>query len=258
MEHQNLLMLVEKMKKKQREANIAKSKIGYQENYKCDKCKDTGFVTRVNSNGSITYKRCDCIEIDKAKRTWRDSGIKDNNKTFKDFEIWNDASKKLKLAAINYYKNYYKIKNTNQNSIMLCGQPGCGKTYLSLALANNFMNTNKVKVVYMPYRDVVTSIKQNLTDKEFYKKTLDKYKNAELLLVDDLYKGKITEADINIIFEIVNHRYLNKMPMIISTECTLGRLLEVDEAIGSRIYEMCKDYFIQVKGLDNNYRLREI
>lgn len=139
---------------------------------------------------------------------------------------------------------------------MFCGQPGSGKTYISLALANNFIKQKAIEVVYMPYRDTVTEIKQVLIDKENYKKTVDKLQKAEILLIDDLFKGKINETDINIIFEIVNYRYINNLPLIVSTELTVDKLLQIDEAIGSRLYEMCKSHAVEIQGMENNYRLR--
>lgn len=139
---------------------------------------------------------------------------------------------------------------------MLCGQVGSGKTHLSVALALNFLN-KAIKVVYMPYRDKITSLKQNMLDDEYYKKLVWKYQTCEVLLIDDLFKGKINDSDINIMFEIINYRYLNQLPIIVSTEFTVEKLLTFDEAIGSRIYEMCKDYIVEVeKNKDNNYRLK--
>lgn len=139
---------------------------------------------------------------------------------------------------------------------MLCGQVGSGKTHLSIALALNFLNKG-IKVVYMPYRDKITSLKQNMLDYEYYKKLVSKYQTCEVLLIDDLFKGKINDSDINIMFEIINYRYLNQLPVIVSTEFTVEKLLTFDEAIGSRIYEMCKDYIVEIeKDKDNNYRLR--
>ena len=78
---------------------------------------------------------------------------------------------------------------------------------MALALANNLLKQN-VQVIYMPYRDIVTKLKQNMLDEEFYRKTISKYQVAEVLLIDDLFKGKVNETDINIMFEIVNYRYL--------------------------------------------------
>ena len=53
-------------------------------------------------------------------------------------------------------------------------------------------------------------------------------------------------------------RYLNYLPIIISTEYAIDILLSFDEAIGSRIYEMCKEYIVQIpKNIKNiKFQLR--
>ena len=84
-----------------------------------------------------------------------------------------------------------------------------------------------------------------------------KYQVCEVLLIDDLFKGRLNESDVNIMFEIINYRYLNFLPIIVSSEFTIEKMLEFDEGIGSRIYEMSKDYVVEIKNdIRNNYRLK--
>lgn len=221
--------------------------------YSCSVCKDTSWL--IDFNGKAT--RCKCFEIDKVREQWKYSGLKadDLDKTFKTYEPWNEITRIMKSTTTNYALRYNNIKNSKQNSILFCGNPGSGKTHLSIALANKFIKDGH-KVVYMPYRDSITKIKQNMIDADYYKNIVSKYQQADILLVDDLFKGKINESDINIMFEIVNHRYINKLAMIVSTEYLVEEMLRFDEAIGSRIYEMAKDFTVEVVGPNNNYRLR--
>ena len=96
-----------------------------------------------------------------------------------------------------------------------------------------------------------------MMDSEYYGKLISKYQSCDVLLIDDLFKGKINESDINIIFEIINYRYMNCLPIIVSTEFTVDKLLSFDEGTGSKIYEMCKSYVVEIeKKKENNYRLR--
>lgn len=203
-------------------------------------------------------ERCKCYEIIKVREQWESSGLKtdDLGKTFKNFESWNELTKKIKGITTNYYLRFNEIEKTNHNSILFSGQPGAGKTHLSIALANNFIKKDNKRVVYMSYRDVITNLKQNILDKDYYKNLVNKYKLAEILLIDDLFKGKVNETDINIMFEIINHRYINKLPIIVSTEYLVEEILRFDEAIGSRIYEMSKNFIVEIKGQENNYRLK--
>ena len=83
----------------------------------------------------------------------------------------------------------------------------------------------------------------------------NKFKNAPVLFIDDFLKGKLTESDVNVVYEIVNYRYNNKLPVIISTEKTLDELINFDEAIASRLIEMCTGYIVVFAGKELNYRL---
>lgn len=226
--------------------------------YKCSKCRDTGWIIVPKEKTQPFTVMCDCRKEERLKQHWKAYGINPDMINYKlsNFNIWNESSETAKYTALEYEDNFDAIKHSRQNSILLCGQSGSGKSHLSIALAVNLIKRG-VKTMYMPYRDVVTKIKQNMLDDEYYAKTLSKYQTCEVLLIDDLFKGKVNESDINISFEIINYRYLNFLPVIISTEYSINQLLNFDEAVGSRIYEMSKDYVVEIeKNKSNNYRLR--
>ncbi|EHI98738.1 hypothetical protein CDLVIII_2063 [Clostridium sp. DL-VIII] len=229
-----------------------------QTSYKCDKCCDTGWILIPQEHMQPLAVACECRKIEKLKSEWKYSGInvEQSKYTFSNFEVWNEASSRIKDTAAAYCTDFDDIRDKRRNSLLLCGQVGCGKSHMSVAVALNFLK-QKIKVVYMPYRDVITEIKQNMIDQEYYKKAISKYQLCEVLLIDDLFKGKINDSDINVMFEIINYRYLNFLPIIVSSEFSIDRLLNFDEGVGSRIYEMAKDYVVEVeKDIRNNYRLK--
>jgi DNA replication protein DnaC len=204
-------------------------------------------------------KPCKCTEVNKLKEQWKAAGLNPDwsTLTFNSFEIWNHWSRCIKETAVAYYQSFEDIRKSRKNSILFCGQVGGGKSHISIALALNFLKKG-IGVVYMPYRDVITKIKQNIRDEEYYQREISRYQCCQVLLIDDIFKGKTTEFDLNIMFEILNYRYLNHLPIIVSTEFTVERLLRFDEGIGSRIYEMCKDFIVEIEGaVANNYRMRE-
>lgn len=236
---------------------MRKEKSYVQTLYKCDKCRDTGWILKPMEHAQPLAVMCECRRKNKVKDQWKSCGINPEmiNYKFSNFKVWNESSQRMRDIAISYINDFDTIRKSRKNSFMLCGQVGCGKSHLSIAVAINMINGGR-RVVYMPYRDVITRIKQNMLDEEYYKKSISKFQTCEILLIDDLFKGRITESDVNIMFEIINYRYLNYLPIIVSTEFTIDRLLGFDEGVGSRIYEMCKDYFIEVEKDDrNNYRL---
>ena len=221
--------------------------------YNCNTCKDTFWII---DDGKA--KRCTCYEINKAKAIWEASGVnlEQREKTFKSFVPYNEQSEIAKSKAVEYYKSYDSIKDSKHNSIAFLGQVGSGKTHLSMALAINFLEKG-VPVVYMPFRDVMMDIKLNILDQDYYKRAIERFQKCEVLLIDDLFKGKVTGSDVNIMFEIINYRYLNRKAVIVSSERDIDGLIGVDEGIGSRIYEMAKYNIVEIKGRINNYRMKE-
>lgn len=222
-------------------------------NYKCTKCRDSGWIEVIHE-GHIRMKRCDVCE---SRRLMMQSGISQEfqTKCFENFDTRNDSQlMNAKGKAVEYCRSFLDIEHTRNNSIMFYGQVGSGKTHLGTAICSCLMSRN-IAVTYMTYRNTVTKIKQRMTDEADYDREVGKYAGARVLYIDDLLKGRITESDVNIMYEIVNYRYMNSLPLIISTEKALDELLEFDEAIGSRMIEMCRGNIIQLQGKELNYRL---
>ncbi len=225
--------------------------------YECPKCKDTGFIYRTDESGYEVVRECECYPIRQARDMMRQSGISAEfqKKTFDNFTTRNNPQlSNAKTKAMQYVKNFGQTEHARYNSIMFCGQVGAGKTHLGTAICVALMK-NRVAVIYMAYRNAVTKIKQNIIDEAVYKRELNQYTSARVLYIDDLLKGRLTDTDINIMYEIVNYRYMNNMPIIISTEKAPNDLLLFDEAIGSRLIEMCRGNIIQLQGKELNYRL---
>ncbi|PPV16059.1 hypothetical protein AWN73_10835 [Clostridium butyricum] len=225
------------------------------ESTKCILCNDTGWIF---NNSKNSYTQCDCNKSQIIIEQLAATGIGPNaiKKSFKDFETWNPQVKKMKDTSTSYYLSFHRIKDQGNNSLALLGDSGVGKTHLLVALINNFVSKQSVKVVYMSYIDAITELKQNVLNGEVYQRIIRKYKNAEILAVDDLFKNGYTESDLRIMSEIVNYRYINNLPMMFSSEYLLKDLIDIDKAIGGRIKEMSQNYLCEISGVENNYRMK--
>lgn len=156
--------------------------------------------------------------------------------------------------------------NKPEGWLLFCGQPGSGKTHLCTAVARQRLLAGD-EVRYMAWRDKVAEPKALSLDNERRGEIISNYKTAQILYIDDLYKvGKAmdgtsnpTGADVSLAFEIINHRYINHLPTIVSTEKTPQELVEIDEATGSRIIEMAgRNVFSISRNISRNYRLRGV
>lgn len=159
-------------------------------------------------------------------------------------------------TAVSYYKKFDEIKDTRSNSIALLGQPGAGKTHLLMAVANRLITKKMVSVHYFPFVEGFDDLKD---DFEKLGEKIDRMKKVDVLFIDDLFKGRGTPTPFQIeqMFAVINYRYLNHKPILVSSEKMMEELIDIDEGLGSRIKQMTKDFFVEIEGDRNslNYRL---
>lgn len=233
--------------------------------HKCEECRDTGWVETDNNK----FKRCRCMELKYIKSCWKNYGVKPEEvKPLREYNAYNKTCSLAKSKAVNYITNFMNISKEENNWFGLFGQPGAGKSFIVIAIGAALLTRKDkpVKVVYMPYLEVMRELKANVLDDEYYIKMLDRYKRAEVLIIDDLFKDKIkkgkltyelTESDIKHIYPIINYRYFNKLATLISSECTPNVLLDLDEALAGRILERCDENITVFVGSEFNYRLKK-
>lgn len=232
--------------------------------YNCNICKNKGYVFKVveYADGSFSHvcADCKCAEIRRSIMRMKRSGLKDIIKdyTFDKFDAVEPWQKALKSAATDYAKK-------PEGWFYLGGQSGCGKTHLCTAICRELLLEGK-QVIYMLWRDDIAKLKSLALDGEERQKMIERFKKAEVLYIDDLFKTgrnpdgyepKPTAADINAAFEIINYRYNNpSLLTIISSELNEDDLLDIDEAVGGRIFERSKSISI-AKDRSRNYRIRK-
>lgn len=189
-------------------------------------------------------------------------------KSFEDFQVDGKAPiiRKMRDVAMKYYKDFETVRYQRENSIALVGQVGSGKTHLLSAIANGLLK-QRISVMYFPFAEVMEKMREEefaLKDKIVYQA-----QQADVWFVDDLFKPVTNKCGEKVprasewaqerIYEIVNYRYLNKKPILLSCELNFETLLEVNEAIASRLFEMCSDYLVTVEeDVYLNHRLRKV
>lgn len=255
--------------------------------YLCAKCKDDGgyfvrkkkgeetlvrgfdgsFSTIVLKYDTDEWQECECAKVKKMNRLIQSSQITDKFRQcgFKNF-ITQDKPQviaDMRQLAVDYYRAFEAIRNTEQNSLLFSGQPGSGKTHLLMAIANTLMQKKLVPVAYFPYQDGMQEISANNFEKK--NDIINKMCEVDMLFIDDLFKpigGKVNVHPWqgSIIAEVTNYRYLHAKPMLISTEVSPLELLELfDEAAASRMIEMASDFTLTIeKNIMLNHRLRKV
>ena len=216
--------------------------------YDCPLCKNRGWIAFIR-DGQMAVSECQCMNKRRLTRNLERSGLSSllDDYTFAKYKTEREWQKSAKEKAIEFAER-------GQGWFVITGTPGTGKTHLCTAICCSFLDRGK-DVRYMLWRDDAPRLKALVNDRELYEEQMNSFKDADVLYIDDFWKGNITEADINLSFELLNSRYNDRKKItIISGEKDVEQILEIDEAIGSRIYEKSKGYLIKTPA--ENYRLR--
>lgn len=239
--------------------------------YQCDLCKNKGYIAvlryaEVYGYSVETLATCKCQRARNALSRLAKSGLKNAVKkyTFERYEADEAWQQTIKDAA----QRFCGDAEASGAWFFIGGQSGAGKTHICTAIAVHYIRQGK-DVRYMAWRDEITRIKAVVNDPDQYGPMMDDLKKADVLYIDDLFKGgkddsgrqkPPTQADINAAFEIINYRYNNpELITIISSELTIIDLNEIDEAIAGRISEKAKPggYCINLKkDIEKNWRMK--
>lgn len=249
----------ERVRKSVADQNARRGNLGEDTGYDCKKCLNRGyFMVAEQYNGSWIERQrfCECWKVrDSIKRLQR-SGLENSLRKLKEFEVTEDWQRNMVDVAT----AYVNADHSDGKSLMLCGAVGSGKTFIGSAVCRELLHKGH-EVIYMPWVNEAQRLKA-LANDEGFADEIRQYINAEYLYIDDLFKplpgqNAPTPADFRLAYDIINYRYINKKPMIVSCEKFVGELLELDEATISRLYEMAKGYTVSIGRVPGrNYRMK--
>lgn len=225
--------------------------------YDCKVCKNKGFIAKVDDNACEVYSLCQCQKIRATLKRAKESGLGDilTEYTFDKYIATDEWQKHIKEKAQEF------CKNDDAHWFYIGGQVGSGKTHICTAIAAHYIKSGQ-EVKYMLWSEESKKLKSLVNDIG-YQDEIALYKDVDVLYIDDFLKVRNgetpTNGDINLAFEIINHRLLSKDKItIISSEKTLDELLDYDEATMSRISKKAERYKLNIsKDRNKNYRLRE-
>lgn len=251
--------------KKADDYNASAGDLNELDGYDCPTCKNKGTIMTVEVQDNWPRPRmrdCKCMAMRYTIARMKRSGLQNiiTECTFEKYEELDPWHKDVKQRA----KAYAAAPS---GWFFMGGQSGAGKSHLCTAICRTFLLRGE-QVQYMMWVDDAAKLKGIVNEGDEYVREVDRFKKSPVLYIDDLFKvqndngqnrGKPTPADVRLAFEIINYRVVSKLPTIISSEFTLGELVDIDQAVAGRIAEMAEFNAINITpDIKKNYRLRKV
>ncbi len=225
--------------------------IEYEKILHCELCNNTG-LRLAKVDGNVEYVRCSCHNKRKSLIALHKSGLADSitNMRFDNFKQDHDYQRQMFDLCQRF------IAQADSRFLYLSGQSGCGKTHLGTAVCTHFINSG-ADTIYATFKTVMIEFKSNVNDDLAYSEVLLRYGTVEVLYIDDFMKFPPSKADIDHAFELINLRMVGGKTTIITSERSLDEIIQIDEALGGRIKQMCGIFTVNIVRKDGrNFRTR--
>ncbi len=218
--------------------DICNREPGHLTGYDCPDCLNRGYFVRLK-DGRRVNQECRCMVIRRDLKRIRESGLESimDRYTLERWQCVEEWQKKAREMVQGYIE-------APTGWLVACGSVGAGKSHLCSAAAIELLRSGR-STRYVVWPEFAARAKGCANYADDYAELVEPLKKTQVLYIDDFLKtGKGTDptpADIRLAFEIINARYndIEKIT-IISTELPISRITELDEALGSRIYERAK------------------
>jgi DNA replication protein DnaC len=131
------------------------------------------------------------------------------------------------IEVFNIAKSYadnFEIHKKDGLGLYFEGYYGTGKSHLATAISIELLK-KLLRVINKTSIDLLGDIRKCFDTNEDEYEVLKLYKTADLLVIDDIGKEKVTEWSLETIYNIINARYESLKPTIITTNYNQQQLI---------------------------------
>ena len=123
-------------------------------------------------------------------------------------------------------------------SIILCGNPGTGKTHLACALVAEAQRKG-YSALFTSVAKTVRSIRETWgAPGKTERQAIETYASVDLLVVDEIGVQSGTANEQNLLFAVLNDRYESMRPSVLISNLDLGG---IEKAIGARAFDRLRE-----------------
>ena len=233
--------------------------------YDCKLCLNRGDTLHIREDGGSFYEYsvpCRCMRIRRSIWRMKKSGLEKSIRECK-FERF-DVKEEWQQKMVDLAHKYINEGVYDGRWLYFGGQPGCGKTHICTAVAGKLLY--EMDLIYAVWPQISKRLKAIVNEADEYQDEIGKLQDVAVLYFDDFLKPVMddqgcrlppTPADMKLAFEILNYRYINRLPTILSSELYIDEINDIDEATGSRIAEQCGEYAMSIgRDKTRNHRFK--
>lgn len=182
----------------------------------------------------------------------RQTGFPDPELARYTFDRDDGLNPELSAACRNYVERFQTFLERGKG-LLLYGPPGTGKTFLAACISNALIDQG-IPCLNTNFARLTNTISGLYEGRQTF---IDNLRQFQLLVIDDLAAERDTEYMAEMVFSIIDARYRQRLPLIVTSNLTAQELKHPAQIrrqrLFSRLFEMCVP--IEVKGTDRRRQL---
>lgn len=228
----------------------------------CGKCH-TQKQVRQQFLGEMKVLNCACkCSVERNKREAEEKRKRDRMQYldgmrrtgFPDAEMrkWtfsNDDGGNSKIIDIaRKYVDNFNVMRSQGTGLLLYGNVGCGKSFAAACIANALIDRG-TPCMMTNFSRIINQLQESFDGRQKY---IDNLSRFDLLVIDDMAVERNSEYVWENIMNIVDSRYRSGLPLIVTTNLTIGELADPSDIRRQRVYSRLKEMCvpIEVTGAD--------
>jgi DNA replication protein DnaC len=225
--------------------------ISPQDEVQCQICNDRGYLRYDVPVGHPSFGQvyaCECRKlemahdrIDKLRRLSNLSAF--SGSSFEDFDPAIQGTVHAFEEAMSF------AQDPSHRWLVLSGPVGVGKTHLAVAIAQYAIEQHTMNAYFAAVPDLMDHLRSAFAPgaTEGYDQRFEEIRNAQLLVLDDLGTENATPWAQEKLYQIINHRYIERLPTVITTNADLRK---IDDRIASRMLDHRLSTHVDIDAID--------